>query len=88
MTDEIVATPSGLEERPRAHIADGTTYIRHARLSWHNLRNWTRVPRRAEAQCGRTVDVDDERTDLPPQRTCESCLRVLASKQTRQEGEE
>jgi hypothetical protein len=44
-------------------------------VSWHIVRNWTRVPGRAETRCGRTAD--GQTTDSLPgdEKSCESCLR-------------
>jgi len=49
-------------------------------LSWHALRTWTRVPGRAITRCGRTINEVEHRSDLPGnEKSCESCLRYLAS---------
>ena len=60
------------------------TYIRKKKprtRSWHLLRTWTRVPRRAIAMCERTILVDEESKKTPQGKTCESCYRAAARTQ-------
>lgn len=46
--------------------------------SWHAIRTWTRVPGRAITLCGLTAE-GDSRLEFPAdEKSCESCLRMLA----------
>ncbi len=54
---------------------------RRPELSWHAVRDWTRVPGRARTVCGRTVS--GETSDaLPAEKSCETCLRIVARRST------
>lgn len=46
--------------------------------SWHSVLTPTRAFDTYRTRCGRTVVTKDVRDDLPAEKSCESCLRILA----------
>ena len=57
----------------------GTQWVRIA--SWHAIRTWSRMPGRAITLCGRQSRDGEETSDtLPSERSCETCLRIVARK--------
>ncbi len=46
-------------------------------VSWHAVRNYTRVPGRVVTACGR-ISEGPIRATLPAGKSCETCLRVTA----------
>lgn len=51
-------------------------------VSWHVIRNFTRVPGRVVTVCGRTFEGPTSDT-LPSGKSCESCLRLVAREDDR-----
>lgn len=48
--------------------------------SWHIIRTWTRVPRRAVTLCGRRAEGESADTLPMDEKSCESCLRIAAKR--------
>lgn len=46
--------------------------------SWHVLVPTRALPFRASTRCGRVVEAPVIETDMPPGKTCETCLRLIA----------
>lgn len=49
-------------------------------VSWHAVLTPTRMFDTYRTVCGRRVTTTDVRDDLPAERSCEVCLRIVARK--------